>query len=530
MTEVMTEGQTPPQPAADAAGRFDAPYDRLARLPRPVWLHALISAVGTREQRLDHTHEWLRALLAGRLPGAGYDFGDGEASGALRQVAGELGLQGLTHGLQSLAEQVLRTVLWHLDRLVDLQPRLTREQALAQVGEEFRAAWRLETAGVEPELVLLRELADGAHLQWDALRGQLRSREWAAARRAAERLQAMPEIAALIQRLGRSEPRPIEPRRAPQRPDSRPHAPLRAVTTRKPDAPGELTGIHFSASIERMLASEAVLLHHPLGRRLWRARHAEGRLLAHDSEAVLTDWRIDPLAERRAASAEPAPEARERGPIVLCLDTSGSMRGAPEQVAKAVAIAALRVAHTERRGCKLIAFGGPGELLERDLHGPGGLQALLELMGQGFDGGTDVQTPIETAIERVHQAAWASADLLIVSDGEFGCVPHTLARLDEARRELGLFVQGLLVGDRETLGMLDVCDAIHWVRDWRRHADESGAERPNATDRRAFSPVHSKSLTALYFPNALSAHAARHQQGEPGAGTRAGGQIALPGP
>jgi hypothetical protein len=24
------------------------------------------------------------------------------------------------------------------------------------------------------------------------------------------------------------------------------------------------------------------------------------------------------------------------------------------------------------------------------------------------------------------------------------------------------------------------------------------------------SPVHSKSLTALYFPNALSAHAARH--------------------
>ena len=42
-----------------------------------------------------------------------------------------------------------------------------------------------------------------------------------------------------------------------------------------------------------------------------------------------------------------------------------------------------------------------------------GLAALLDLMGQSFDGGTDVQGPVERAIERVHQARWASADLLI---------------------------------------------------------------------------------------------------------------------
>jgi uncharacterized protein with von Willebrand factor type A (vWA) domain len=27
-------------------------------------------------------------------------------------------------------------------------------------------------------------------------------------------------------------------------------------------------------------------------------------------------------------------------------------------------------------------------------------------MGQAFDGGTDIQTPIERAIERVHEARW----------------------------------------------------------------------------------------------------------------------------
>jgi len=130
----------------------------------------------------------------------------------------------------------------------------------------------------------------------------------------------------------------------------------------------------------------------------------------------------------------------------------------------------------------------------------------MDLMGQSFDGGTDVQTPIERAIDSVHEARWRSADLLIVSDGEFGCVPATLARLDDARERLGLRVQGILVGDRETMGLLEVCDHIHWEREWRRFA-----EVPIGADARHFSPVHSKSLTALYFPNALSSRAARHR-------------------
>jgi hypothetical protein len=103
----------------------------------------------------------------------------------------------------------------------------------------------------------------------------------------------------------------------------------------------------------------------------------------------------------------------------------------------------------------------------------------------------------------VADTAWTGADLLIVSDGEFGCRRATLDALDRARGELGLHVQGVLVGDRETMGMLEVCDDILWLRDWRHHGnDESSAH--NA------SPVHSKSLTALYFPNALSERAARH--------------------
>ncbi len=51
--------------------------------------------------------------------------------------------------------------------------------------------------------------------------------------------------------------------------------------------------------------------------------------------------------------------AAELGPIILCLDTSGSMRGARETVAKALALECLRGAHRQRRACYLYAFSGP---------------------------------------------------------------------------------------------------------------------------------------------------------------------------
>jgi len=492
---------------------LDRPYDQLEPLPRAVWLPGLTCSAGTPEARLSDTRRWLDLLQAGELPPRDADFGDAEAVCApagLREVVGELGLPGLCRGVPALAEQVLRTLLWHLDRVVDLQPRLSRPAAIAQITSEFRETWQIETQGLDEELALLQGLGDLSHLRWDELRGQLQTRPWQAARRAAEWLQQLPELAALIRKLGRSQRSSLPPDAPPPpRPEAstQPPQPLRAVTTRLPDLPGEITGIHFSGRPERMLAAEAVMLRHPVLKKLWRARHAEARLLSWDSEAVLTDWRVDPQARSAHTPTPDAPQALERGPLLLCLDTSGSMRGAPENIAKAVVIAALRVAHEEKRGCKLLAFGGPGELIERDLGTDrAGLQALLELMGQAFDGGTDIQTPIETAIERVHEARWRSADLLIVSDGEFGCVPHTLQRLDAARERLGLRVQGVLVGDRETMGLLEVCDAIHWVRDWRRYAEAAqGAEA------RGHSPVHSKSLTALYFPNALSGRAAKHR-------------------
>jgi uncharacterized protein with von Willebrand factor type A (vWA) domain len=495
---------------APLPSRWCAPWHHAAALPRALWLPGITCSEGTPALRLQHLRVWLDALDAGRLPPPEADFGAPDATDALRGVAGELELPALARGIPAIGEQVLRTLLWHLDRIADLQgpggPAATRAEAIALTTADFRAAWQQQRVTLEPELRWLRQWADTGALRWDQLQGQLHRREWQAARRAAQRLQQLPELVALLRRLGRREAAAEPPRAAtPRAEGGSARVPLAPVHTVLPGAPGEITGIRFSARIEQMLAAEAVALRHPVLRRLWRARQAEGRLLAHDTAAEVIDWRPDPTAMAHAPRQAPQREPLQRGPIVLCLDTSGSMRGAPEQIAKAVAIAALQVARDQRRGCRLIAFGGPGEVIERDLHDD--LAAVLDLMGQAFDGGTDLQTPIERAVAAIdggegEGAGWHGADLLIVSDGEFGCRRTTLEALDAARARHGLFVQGVLVGDRETMGLLEVCDHIHWVRDWRRFAEGDAAS--------GYSPVHSKSLTALYFPGALSAQAARH--------------------
>lgn len=478
----------------------NAPFHLLAELTRELWLPSLVCSSGDTARRLNDLPRWERALQAGQLPAQVHDFGDPDACAALRQAMAELGLAELTQGSAAMTQQVLRAVLWHLDRLIDRPVSQSRASAIDDMVQNFRAEWTQQRQGWEEVLVLFRSLGDLANLRWDELRGRLNSREWSEARRIGELLLHLKELAAFIDRIGRALRQDDLPPSARLKPSADTPQALAtvAIETHLVDQPSEVRGVKRSAQLARMLASEAAMIGHPLLHRLWQARLAEQQLLTYEDEAVLTQWRLQPDTTRVVAAAT-QPEPLGHGPIIVCLDTSGSMRGAPENVAKACVLQALRSAHAAQRACRLLAFGGAGELLEQELAlSPAGLQALLDVMGQSFDGGTDVQTPLERAIALVRSQSLALADILIVSDGEFGVTPATRELLIECKTTLGLRVHSILIGDRETLGLLEISDQIHWVRAWRRYATLSRDAHADG-----YSPVHSSSLTAMYFPNAI---------------------------
>ena len=53
--------------------------------------------------------------------------------------------------------------------------------------------------------------------------------------------------------------------------------------------------------------------------------------------------------------------------MLVCVDTSGSMQGGAEAVAKAVVLEAVRTAHAQKRACHVFAFSGPEEIVESEL-------------------------------------------------------------------------------------------------------------------------------------------------------------------
>lgn len=164
--------------------------------------------------------------------------------------------------------------------------------------------------------------------------------------------------------------------------------------------------------------------------------------------------------------------AAECGPIILCLDTSGSMMGARETIAKAMVLECMRQAKSQQRQCYLYSFSGPGDCQELELKVTGkGVSSLLEFLASSFHGGTDVDEPFIRALSRLDEEEWSNADILLVTDGEIRPPDEEMvASLDIAKESMGLKVHGLLVGEPgmgadvvETL-----CTHTHTFKSWSK--------------------------------------------------------------
>lgn len=496
-----------PPPPSWLVERHEAPLAPLDRLPRGLWLGTLAHSVGALEERLLGVERLRGALLAGGGPGEGVGWTGAPLAPLLQATLDSLDLPRHCAADESVTDLVLRSLLWHLDRIADHVDRgLGPEEAAERALEEFAADWR-ERAGEIDQLVdALGHVGDLLkNTRWDLLRGLLRSGGWQQVVRIRRLLERLPELARLVRGLGRArqtdEPdasHPLEVQvmdaaRAPR---------LDRRTTRVPDLPGETRGVRRSARIERMLPAEALLLGHPRLRLVWHARRAERTLLTYED-----DDRLEEVVRREAPVWRPSPKRvpdrrLELGPMLVCVDTSGSMQGGAEAVAKAVVLEAVRTAHAQRRACHVFAFSGPGEVVDLALPvDADGVERLTRFLGQGFGGGTDICGPLERALARLGEEEWQLADLLLASDGEFGATRELAGALARAKAERGLRVQGVLIGDRETIGLLELADDVFWVRDWRRYGDWD-----------APSPVPTKSLTATYFPGALRSPRAREAE------------------
>lgn len=353
------------------------------------------------------------------------------------------------------AEVLLDDATWeHIRRDAE---RLAAETAVEALKQHVELRWG-ERLRLWSEIEqVLNGLCERANLGPRAARSMLRSLDWRDSARLRRVIACLPALVELVRSLGRldgsnaSDERGFESILGPIR---RPAPRARAIA----EGGVETRGVERSGEIERMLPSEAVLLTHPVLRLLWHARRAERALLTYHAESVLTT-RIQ-TEQGYADGLEDSRDRAERGPIIIVLDTSASMIGPPEILAKAIVLQVLSVAHLERRPCCVFNFSSSGQLVEHDLSLEGdGLAEALAFLTLSFHGGTDIDEACRRAVLRLGRERWAYADVLFVTDGLIDVDDSSIRLVKALRRENGVrFHAALTLAVRERGVHEDIMD------------------------------------------------------------------------
>jgi uncharacterized protein with von Willebrand factor type A (vWA) domain len=208
----------------------------------------------------------------------------------------------------------------------------------------------------------------------------------------------------------------------------------------------EVVGVTMGGEVANALPSELALLADEDTEDLFYQRLIEHRLVS---------------LELTGQGDHGAADGDRKGPVIACIDTSGSMEGPPELAAKALVLAVCRRVLPRNRTVHLILFGGAGERTEIRLRrGRGGLEALLGFLLAGFRSGTDFDGPLLRAMDLLEEDELHRADVLVVTDGLCRATPAVIERVTTVRDAMGARIWSVVLGRADPRGVEPFSDTV----------------------------------------------------------------------
>ncbi|WP_407356508.1 VWA domain-containing protein [Methanolobus sp. WCC5] len=180
---------------------------------------------------------------------------------------------------------------------------------------------------------------------------------------------------------------------------------------RKPDLSSNemMVGIELGRDLENVIPQELALLSDADVALLFDLKYVEKRLMCFSKQGYKEE-----IVEEVISKTVTVTDDEKMGPIIICLDTSDSMTGASEYVAKALTLSIVSRAASQKRKCYLINFSTSIETL--DLTPPKGIRDLLNFLKMSFHGGTDVVPALYEGVRMMQNENYEKADLLVMSD------------------------------------------------------------------------------------------------------------------
>ena len=200
------------------------------------------------------------------------------------------------------------------------------------------------------------------------------------------------------------------------------------TTIPTPYAKEEIIGVTLGRDLENILPQELALLDDEDFSILFDLKFAENRLFCFEKQGYEDISMIEEIYQEREKQTKD-----EKGPIILCIDTSGSMSGMPETIAKAIALFMAQRAMESKRKCYLISFSVGISTL--DLTPPNGFFELMKFLEMSFGGGTDALPALKEGLTKMREEDYKNADLLMISDFVFSS--RDLAKCKKLAEEKG---------------------------------------------------------------------------------------------
>ena len=222
---------------------------------------------------------------------------------------------------------------------------------------------------------------------------------------------------------------------------------------------GEINGLRYSNDISAVLPSELSLMNNPAANKLFQLKFAQKQLLSYNYQ------RMEEEQEESKEKEEATVEKKDpKGPIIICVDTSGSMHGTPENIAKTITFALSKIAIEEERKCYLISFSTSIETLDLTNFSANPIGKLVQFLRMSFHGGTDATPALKHAVKMLSENEWKNADVLMISDFVMQSLDNDIKAQIESAQEDNTNFHSLVIGSSGNNAAIN-CFNHNWVYD-----------------------------------------------------------------
>lgn len=214
----------------------------------------------------------------------------------------------------------------------------------------------------------------------------------------------------------------------------------------------DITGICEGNDLNSLLPIEYCFLAEESLQTVFFERFVEKRLQVIDYQSHEKQSIHDKKTVGNAISEE------AEGPFIVCLDTSGSMAGEREKIAKSTLLAIAEVTEVQHRKCYVILFSDDIECIEITDLGSS-FDRLVDFLSQTFHGGTDMEPVITHALRKISEEGYMQADIVTVSDFEMRPVDYNLSQSIERAKSKQTKMYAISLGGKSAeTSYLNLCD------------------------------------------------------------------------